>query len=87
MCKRDISLGEAKAFFEEGKTPLITDFISKRGRPFKAHLVLNKEGRRFVEWEFPPREPKKKAAKKAAKKASAKKKSASKKTASADSES
>jgi DNA topoisomerase-3 len=58
MCKRVFSPEEARAFFEEGRTPLITDFISKRNRPFKAHLVLNREGNRLFNWEFPPREPK-----------------------------
>jgi len=58
MCKRAITPEEARAFFEEGRTPLITDFISKRNRPFKAHLVLNREGNRLFNWEFPPREPK-----------------------------
>jgi DNA topoisomerase-3 len=58
MCKRQITPAEARAFFEEGRTPLITDFISKRNRPFKAHLVLNREGNRLFSWEFPPREGK-----------------------------
>ncbi|MBU6303089.1 MAG: DNA topoisomerase III [Verrucomicrobia bacterium] len=77
MCKRLLGPGEARAFFEEGRTPLITDFISKRNRPFKAHLVLNREGNRLFSWEFPPREGKggdetgggKAPAKKAARKA------------------
>ena len=70
MCKRKLSAEEARAFFEAGRTPLITDFISKRGRPFKAHLVLNRQGKRLVEWEFPPREDSnnKPAGKKTAKK-------------------
>ncbi len=78
-CKRDISAEEATEFFEKHKTPLIDDFISKRDRPFKAFLVANLAGKRFVEYEFPPREPKAKktATKKTAKKA-AKKKTAAK---------
>lgn len=79
-CKRDISVAEAKEFFEKHKTPLIDDFISKRDRPFKAFLVANLAGKRFVEYEFPPREPKakKKATKKKSAKKAAKKKTASK---------
>lgn len=65
MCQHQITPEEARAFFEQGRTPLITNFISKRGRPFKAHLVLNKIGKRLVEWEFPPREPSKKKAQQA----------------------
>lgn len=37
----------------DGKSPLIEDFISRRGRPFPAYLVL--EGNK-VGFEFPPRE-------------------------------
>lgn len=74
MCKHAITRAEAEAFFKEGKSPLIETFISKKGRPFKAHLILNQNGRRFVDWEFPPRPP---SAKKSAKKKGAQKKPAS----------
>lgn len=78
MCKYEIPPEQAKKFFEEGKTDLIEEFISKKGRPFKAHLTCNAKGKRILNWEFPPREPKKKAASKKApaKKAAAKKKAA-----------
>lgn len=39
-----------------GKTDLLQRFISKKGRPFKAYLVKNPEGR--VGFEFEPRKPK-----------------------------
>jgi len=39
-----------------GKTDLLPRFISKKGRPFKAFLVKNPEGR--VGFEFEPRKPK-----------------------------
>ena len=54
VCKRDISVDEAKKILTEGKSDLIEDFISKRGRNFPAFLVLetNKVG-----FEFPPRAP------------------------------
>ena len=39
-----------------GKTDLLPRFISKKGRPFKAYLVKNPEGR--VGFEFEPRKPK-----------------------------
>jgi len=64
MCKFTISREQAKKFFEEGRTDLIEEFISKKGRPFKARLVCNPKGKRILNWEFPPREPKKKAANK-----------------------
>ena len=53
ICKRTIQPAEAKAIIVDGKSPLIEDFISRRGRPFKAFLVL--EGTK-VGFEFPPRE-------------------------------
>ena len=54
ICKRDISVDEAKKILTEGKSDLIEDFTSKRGRNFPAYLVLeaNKVG-----FEFPPRAP------------------------------
>ncbi len=53
ICKREISPDEAKSILVKGKSPLIEDFISRRGRPFPAYLVL--EGNK-VGFEFPPRE-------------------------------
>jgi len=63
MCKHSIPREQAIKFFTEGKTDLIEKFISKKGRPFKAHLACSPKGRRILNWEFPPREPKKKASK------------------------
>ncbi|MCB1063834.1 MAG: DNA topoisomerase III [Verrucomicrobiae bacterium] len=68
MCKYVIPRDQALKFFTEGKTDLIEHFISKKGRPFKAHLSCNPLGKRILNWEFPPREPAKK--KTATKKAS-----------------
>ena len=64
MCKYMIPREQAVKFFAEGKTDLIEKFISKKGRPFAAHLRCNPKGKRILEWDFPPREPKKKASKK-----------------------
>jgi DNA topoisomerase-3 len=55
LCRYRIPRDQAVKFFTEGKTGLIETFISKKGRPFKAHLVMDAEGKRFVNWEFPPR--------------------------------
>jgi DNA topoisomerase-3 len=41
----------------EGKTELISGFISKKKRPFDAHLLLAKNGK--ITFEFPPRAPRK----------------------------
>lgn len=76
MCKYEIPREQALKYFTEGKTDVIDQWISKKGRPFKAAIACNKTGKRMLAWEFPPREPKKKAA---AKKAAPKKKSAAKK--------
>ena len=59
QCKVTLSREEAKKFFTEGKTSLIETFISKKGRPFKAFLEMDAEGRRFINWRFPPRAKKK----------------------------
>ena len=53
MCKRPISKDEAKDIFTKGKSELLDDFISRKGRPFKAFLVLDNNR---VKFEFPPRE-------------------------------
>ncbi len=53
MCKRSISKEEAADIFTKGKSTLMEDFISKKGRSFKAFLVLDNNR---VKFEFPPRE-------------------------------
>ncbi len=55
LCKRELKREEVVSCVETGRTPLIEDFISKFGRPFKAFLV--KVGNK-ASFEFPPREPK-----------------------------
>lgn len=66
LCKKDITPENAREFFEGGKTSLIANMISKRGRPFSAFLVCTPGEKRLLSWEFPPREPKPKAPKKPA---------------------
>jgi DNA topoisomerase-3 len=41
-----------------GKTDLLPKFISKKGRPFEAFLVVEKDKGGKVVFEFPPRKPK-----------------------------
>jgi DNA topoisomerase III len=55
LCKRELKREDLITCIETGRTPLIEDFISKFGRPFKAYLV--KAGNK-ANFEFPPREPK-----------------------------
>jgi DNA topoisomerase-3 len=55
MCQKAIPPEQAIKLVGEGKTDLIENFISKKGRPFSA--FLKREGARFA-WEFPPRAPK-----------------------------
>jgi DNA topoisomerase-3 len=57
------------------ETSLLEGFISRRGRPFNAHLYFDEKG--GLKWKFPPR-PKKASTKKKAKKKT-KKKAAKKK--------
>ncbi len=55
MCQKPIPPEQVIKLVGEGKTDLIENFISKKGRPFSA--FLKKEGGKFS-WEFPPRAPK-----------------------------
>lgn len=55
MCKYDIPQEQAKKFFVDGATDVIEKFISKKGRPFSARLVLNPTGRLIMKWEFQKR--------------------------------
>ena len=82
VCHREIAQDEARQFFSEtGKTEILDDFVSKRGRPFRGALVRKTTGKHG--FEFPPREPRAKKTtvkKTTAKKTTAKKKTAKKKT-------
>lgn len=60
VCKRGISEEEAQCFFTEGKTDLLKDFVSKKGRNFNAKLYVKANGK--YGFEFEPRAPRKKAA-------------------------
>ncbi len=58
VCKRPMSDEEAAAYFsEEARTEVLTDFVSKRGRPFRGLLFRKPTGRHG--FEFPPRGSKK----------------------------
>lgn len=59
---KEIDLTYVYQVLAEGKSALITGFISQRtNRPFDAHLTLD-EKKGNVGFEFPPREPRKKGA-------------------------
>ena len=53
ILKRDIEKEQVSKLLKAGKTDLIPNFISKRGRPFKAYLVLKPDG--DVGFEFEPK--------------------------------
>ncbi|MGF1509511.1 MAG: DNA topoisomerase [Myxococcota bacterium] len=91
VCKREITRSEAETYLRDGKTPLLEEFTSRRGRPFSAILYLRDNGRHG--FDFPPRPgrgakgtedadkpaQKKKTAKKQSTKKTSRKKAASKK--------
>ncbi len=54
LCGLDLPADEVKRMLEEGRTNLIPGFMSKRGQPFAAFLVLSPAGAK-AEFEFPPR--------------------------------
>lgn len=54
LCGRDLPPEEILRLCDGGRTELISGFMSKRGMPFAAYLVLSKNGAK-AEFEFPPR--------------------------------
>ncbi len=54
LCQKDIPVDEVRRLLDTGRTELIDGFISKRGAPFKAYLVLSASQAK-AEFEFPPR--------------------------------
>ena len=54
LCGIEVPKEEVLHLLEEGRTNLISNFMSKRGQPFGAYLVLSKTGTK-AEFEFPPR--------------------------------
>jgi DNA topoisomerase III len=53
---QEIKPDHIRQLLTDGKTELITKFISKKKRPFDAYLLLNKAGK--ISFEFPPRKRK-----------------------------
>lgn len=56
LCKREMKREEIIQYMKEGVTPYLTNFISKKGRPFSARLRMNDAG--GFAFEFPERKPK-----------------------------
>jgi DNA topoisomerase-3 len=54
ILQQPISAEQAKKLLSGGRTDVMTQFISKAGRPFAAFLVMDDNGK--VGFEFPPRE-------------------------------
>ena len=53
---RAITKDHIRQLLEDGKTELITKFISRKKRPFDAYLLMSKSGK--ITFEFPPRKKK-----------------------------
>ena len=52
----DLTVEEVKQILEKGQTDEYLDFVSKKtGRPFKAKLLLDKDGQYSTKFEFQPR--------------------------------
>ena len=56
ILQRNMTKEETAKLLANGKTDLLHKFISKKGRPFSAYLVLGKDGK--VSFEFEPTKPK-----------------------------
>ena len=61
ILSRAITSQHINQLLGEGKTELITGFISKKKRPFDAFLLLNQTGK--ISFEFPPRKKRENKAK------------------------
>ena len=55
ILKRDIEKEQVVKLLKDGKTDLIPNFISKKGRPFKAYLILKSNGDVGFEFEVKPK--------------------------------
>jgi DNA topoisomerase-3 len=53
LCEHEITPDEVKELRSQGKSPLIENFIFKRGNKFAAHLVLSAKKDK-AEFEFLP---------------------------------
>jgi DNA topoisomerase-3 len=60
ILQQPVDRAQIRKLLETGKTDLLDKFISKKGRPFKAYLAVDKQGK--VGFEFEPRERKSKPA-------------------------
>src|SRR5262245_16418177 len=60
ILQQSVEREQMQKLLASGRTDLLTRFVSKKGRRFKAYLAKTKEGR--VGFEFEPRAPKKTAA-------------------------
>ncbi|HEX4645925.1 MAG TPA: topoisomerase C-terminal repeat-containing protein, partial [Verrucomicrobiae bacterium] len=56
ILQREIERAQMSKLLATGRTDLLPKFISKKGRPFSAFLVVGEGGK--VGFEFAPREPK-----------------------------
>jgi DNA topoisomerase-3 len=55
ILQQDIDLEQVSKMVETGQTDLLTKFISRKGKPFKAQLKLEAGGK--VGFVFPERDP------------------------------
>lgn len=54
ILQQPIDRAQAAKLLVEGRTDILSQFISKTGRPFRAYLVMDETGK--ANFEFPPRE-------------------------------
>jgi DNA topoisomerase-3 len=64
ILQQPIEREQMKKLLETGRTDLLTGFVSKKGRKFKAFLVKNPDGK--IGFEFQPRATKEKSPEKPA---------------------
>jgi DNA topoisomerase-3 len=74
ILQQPIEREQMKKLLETGRTDLLTGFVSKKGRRFKAFLVKQPDGK--IGFEFQPRAPKAEKSEKAEEKPSTRRGSA-----------
>ena len=54
ILEQSVTADQVKKLLADGRTDLLTQFVSRAGKTFSAHLTLGEKGK--VEFDFPPRE-------------------------------
>ena len=54
ILEQPVSVEQVRKLLADGRTDVLSQFVSRAGKAFSAHLILGEKGK--VEFEFPPRD-------------------------------